>query len=413
MRAGYWLRNDIRLNDNIALFKFCLEASEGIIFWCPDRNFRRLSEFKQQSTMHALFSLNQKMMKFKQEVVIFDQPINQISPLIFRDLKIQRIYYSSEHAFHEKDDEKNLFEIAKEQGVEIHFHDQMTLVAEKNLPFLLQDMPFVFTDFRKKIEPSLLVDSPVTAPLKFPDKISLSSSLERVSIPLSPVNNCNSSEDDLIKRLRYYFWENKCVLNYKETRNGLLDKDDSTRFSEGLNIGSISARTIYSELKKFEKEVKANESTYWVVFELLWRDYFKFFSAKNGNKIFLREGLKSNSIKKYIYSDQERINFLKWCEGKTENQFINANMNELNKTGWMSNRGRQNVASYLIHQLECPWTWGAEYFQRKLIDYDPDLNWGNWLYLSGQGSDPRSRVFNVDRQTSVYDPEGLYQKKWT
>lgn len=412
MRSAYWLRNDIRLNDNKALFNFCKEATEGLIFWCPDRNFHRLSEFKQQSIRHALFNLNQKMIRYKQKLVIFDQPINQIVPLILHDLKIQRIYYSTEHAFHEKEDEKSLFEMTNKYGVEIQAYDQMTLVAEKDLPFLLQDMPFIFTDFRKKIEPSLRVDSPVLAPLKFPEKISLSSNLEHLSIFLSEVKNSFSSEDDLLKRMSYYFWDSKCVLNYKETRNGLLDSDDSTRFSVGLNIGSISARTIYSELKKFENEVMTNESTYWILFELLWRDYFKFFSAKNGNKLFLREGLKSNSIKKYINSDLEKINFLKWCEGKTENQFINANMNELNKTGWMSNRGRQNVASYLIYQLQCPWTWGAEYFQRKLIDYDPDLNWGNWLYLSGQGSDPRSRVFNVDRQSSLYDPEGLYQKKW-
>lgn len=87
-------------------------------------------------------------------------------------------------------------------------------------------------------------------------------------------------------------------------------------------------------------------------------------------------------------------------------------MNELNCTGWMSNRSRQNVASYLVHQLGLPWTWGAAYFEKMLIDYDPDVNWGNWLYLSGQGSDPRAREFNIERQASMYDASGEYQNKW-
>ena len=87
-------------------------------------------------------------------------------------------------------------------------------------------------------------------------------------------------------------------------------------------------------------------------------------------------------------------------------------MIELKKTGWMSNRGRQNVASFLVHNLNLPWTWGAEYFEKMLIDYDPESNWGNWLYLSGKGSDPRAREFNTQKQAKDYDTQGLYQEKW-
>lgn len=413
MRSGYWIRSDIRINDNETLAQFCSESTKGIIFWCADKNFHRLSEFKKQSIIHSLFNLNQKLKQFNQEIVIFDESIDQVFPQLVSELKIERLYFTKQHAFNEKEEEKIIFEFAHKQNIQIKTYDQMTLIAEKNLPFLIEDMPLVFTDFRKKVESALLIENPVLAPKLFPDKISLPVSIKVNLDSLVSQDGCESSEDDMQKRLHYYFWQSKSVLTYKETRNGLLEKDDSTRFSIGLNLGSLSARTIYSELKKFETEVEANDSTYWVFFELLWRDYFKFFSIKYGNKIFLREGLSSNSVKKYKHSGHDRAQFLQWCEGQTENHFINANINELNQTGWMSNRGRQNVASYLIHQLKCPWTWGAEYFERKLIDYDPDINWGNWLYLSGNGSDPRSRVFNVDRQSSVYDPEGLYQNKWS
>ncbi|MBC7456695.1 MAG: DASH family cryptochrome [Bdellovibrionaceae bacterium] len=399
--------------DNQALAAFCSQSSEGIIFWCPDKNFHRLSEFKNQSIRQALYSFHQKLKDHHQEIIIFDESISHIFPQLISQLKIQRLYYSEECAYDEKKDEKEVAKIATQQNIQIKSYQQTTLIAQNRLPFLLEDMPLVFTDFRKKIELSLFVEDPIPAPQIFPKKISLDRNGKFEVNPFISAINYGSSEEDSLERLRYYFWQSECVLTYKDTRNGLLDKDDSTRFSIGLNVGSLSVRTIYQELKKLENTVKSNDSTYWVFFELMWRDYFKFFSLKNGHKIFLREGLKSDSARKYKCSGQDRANFLQWCEGKTENQFINANMNELNKTGWMSNRGRQNVASYLIHQLKCPWTWGADYFQRKLIDYDPDLNWGNWLYLSGQGSDPRSRVFNIDRQSSIYDPDGLYQKKWT
>ena len=87
-------------------------------------------------------------------------------------------------------------------------------------------------------------------------------------------------------------------------------------------------------------------------------------------------------------------------------------MRELNLTGYMSNRGRQNVASYLVHKMNLPWIWGAAYFESQLIDYDVSSNWCNWMYVAGVGNDPRNRVFNPDRQASVYDAEGTFRKLW-
>ena len=105
--------------------------------------------------------------------------------------------------------------------------------------------------------------------------------------------------------------------------------------------------------------------------------------------------------------------FLEWTEGRTHSDFVNANMKELNQTGFMSNRGRQNVASYLIHNLGIDWRMGAGYFEQHLIDYDPASNWGNWAYIAGVGNDPRPfRKFNLEKQAQNYDGEGLYRSLW-
>ena len=160
----------------------------------------------------------------------------------------------------------------------------------------------------------------------------------------------------------------------------------------------------------FEREHGGNESTYWVIFELLWRDFFRLMGKKYGNKIFFKEGPMGEIDPKWRNDDRL---FEIWADGKTGIPFIDANMHELNSTGFMSNRGRQNVASFLVKDLHVNWQMGAEYFESVLIDYDPCSNWGNWNYVAGVGSDPReNRYFNILRQAKMYDLHGDYVKLW-
>ena len=130
---------------------------------------------------------------------------------------------------------------------------------------------------------------------------------------------------------------------------------------------------------------------------------------KHGNKIFKLEG--PMHVKKDLKEDMYLFRI--WAEGRTGIPFIDANMIQLNKTGFMSNRGRQNVASFLVHNLKLNWLMGAEYFESLLIDYDPCSNYGNWNYISGVGSDPReNRQFNILSQANKYDYEGQFVKNW-
>ena len=102
-----------------------------------------------------------------------------------------------------------------------------------------------------------------------------------------------------------------------------------------------------------------------------------------------------------------------WREGKTGMPFVDANMRELLLTGFQSNRGRQNVASFLTKNLGVDWRAGAEWFESQLIDYDVCANWGNWAYVAGVGNDPRQdRYFHVIKQARDYDPEARYVKTW-
>jgi deoxyribodipyrimidine photo-lyase len=186
--------------------------------------------------------------------------------------------------------------------------------------------------------------------------------------------------------------------------------DYSSKFSAWLALGSISPRLIYAELKKYESQFGANESTYWLVFELLWRDFFRFMFKKHQTKLFQSAGITTG--KKIPKSVSEKL-LNTWVNGITGVDFIDANMRELQLTGFMSNRGRQNVASYLCNNLKLDWRLGAAYFEQQLIDYDVCSNWGNWAYLAGVGNDPReNRYFNIEKQAQDYDKNKAYRNLW-
>jgi deoxyribodipyrimidine photo-lyase len=131
---------------------------------------------------------------------------------------------------------------------------------------------------------------------------------------------------------------------------------------------------------------------------------------KYGNKFFQKAGFKGVAPDEGENQDEF---FKLWKNAETGIPFIDANMRELNSTGFMSNRGRQNVASFLVKDLKVNWMWGAAYFEEKLIDYCPANNWGNWAYIAGVGNDPREyRHFNVLKQAMDYDPQGDYIRLW-
>jgi deoxyribodipyrimidine photo-lyase len=140
----------------------------------------------------------------------------------------------------------------------------------------------------------------------------------------------------------------------------------------------------------------------------MWRDFFKYVSLKHGDKLFHLGGILDKD-----YADNNNPKLVEaWINGHTKEPFVNANMIELARTGWMSNRGRQNVASYFAKELNLDWRIGAAYFESMLLDYDVHSNYGNWMYVAGVGNDPRDRKFNVGLQASRYDADGRYQKRW-
>lgn len=195
---------------------------------------------------------------------------------------------------------------------------------------------------------------------------------------------------------------------YKSTRNELSGIGFSSKLSPWLAQGALSARKAFESLKYYEVQYGSNEGTYWLWFELLWRDYFRLLHLKYGKNLYFATGLREGKRPQH-----HEVSFKAWCKGSTGHRLIDAGMHELYLTGYLSNRMRQIVASFLIHDLQCDWRAGAAWFEAQLIDYDVYSNQGNWLYIAGYGTDPRGgRQFDADKQAKVYDPSGQYQSYW-
>jgi deoxyribodipyrimidine photo-lyase len=377
--------------------------------------FKKTEKFRAKFLIETIRELKQNLANVNITLLTYFTSPEETLPKICSDFSVTSIYTQKEWT---RDEVETTIAIKKKtNSVQIIEDFDQFLYHPKAVSSNYTNIPNVFTEFRKGVEKKVKIDAEIPI-----SKLSESNLIENLTeIPTLEdlgftafETHKNSAfpfkggENEALKRLEYYLFKTKKVAVYKNTRNGLVGIDYSTKFSPWLANGSISPKTIYWKIKEFEKEFGANESTYWVIFELIWRDYFKYISLKYDSKIFKIGGILEHNY--HWNSDKKIIN--NWIEGNTKDDFVNANMIELKETGWMSNRGRQNVASYFAKELLQDWRIGAAYFESVLFDYDVHSNYGNWMYVSGVGNDPRDRKFNTELQAKNYDANHKFRNLW-
>lgn len=419
-----WFRNDLRTTDNEVLFEATKQADKIIGIYCIDPKhfettvygFKKTDKFRARFLLETLAVLKSELEQLNIDLLIYHSQPETIIPKVCKTYNITDIFIQKEWTQEESDTEASLKNTVS-SNIKWHSYYNQFLFHPEDINFEISKTPQVFTVFRKKLEKYVDIRDEVFVNQQPPENRTTNNteipSLE--DLGFQPFKNhpktafpFKGGENEAISRLNDYFFNTKKLGFYKKTRNGLVGVDYSSKFSPWLANGSISARTIYWKVKEFEKEHFKNQSTYWLVFELIWRDYFKYVSMKHGNQIFKLEGILK---KDYDWSKNQGV-INKWINGETHSDFVNANMIELKQTGWMSNRGRQNVASYFAKELELDWRIGAAYFESQLLDYDVHSNYGNWMYVAGVGNDPRDRKFNVAMQAERYDSNGQFRKLW-
>ncbi|WP_264521056.1 DASH family cryptochrome [Flavobacterium sp. N1994] len=425
-RVVVWFKTDLRLHDNETLVKAIAKSDEIIPVYCFDEaqfketefGFQKTGSFRAQFLLESVADLDKNLRALGSGLIVVKGKPEIEIPKMVQEYKAYKVFAKREVTYEENETENLVKSELFKLRCEFETYSTSTLYHAEDLPFSIKDIPDVFTNFRKKTEKDAKIRSVFEMPLsiKSPEipEIVLPTleelGLEKSTIDSRAVLQFKGGETEALHRMNHYFFDTKSISKYKDTRNGMIGAEYSSKFSAWLALGCLSPREIYYELKKYEAQYGANESTYWLVFELLWRDYFRFMMKKYHTKFFQQNGIQNKAIETNKHNSRQLQN---WIDGKTGVDFVDANMLELKLTGFMSNRGRQNVASYLCNDLKLDWRYGAAYFEQQLIDYDVCSNWGNWAYLAGVGNDPRgNRYFNIEKQAQDYDKNAEYRKLW-
>lgn len=420
-----WFKSDLRLADNETWYRACQDGDLVIpVFIFDPRQFQshplgftRVGAFRAQFLIDSVRALKQNLDNNGSDLIVRIGEPEFIINKLASDYKVSAVYTAREVTFDEISIMSKMEYGLNQLSVSLKQFWTSTMIHEEDIPWPIQRLPDMFTQFRKEVEgeSAVRVVFPISETKPLPEiDPGLIPVLEELGLTLIAVDersviDYSGGEDKAWWRLNEFVWKKDLLQHYKETRNGLIGSDYSSKLSPALAHGCISPKSIYHEVKRYEVERLKNDSTYWLIFELLWRDYFRFVAKKYGARIFHESGIRNKPLQ--WKSDREV--FEKWRLGETGVRFVDANMKELLLTGYMSNRGRQNVASYLTKDLGINWTFGAAWFESQLIDYDPGSNWLNWAYVAGVGNDPREdRYFNIESQVKKYDPKGDYMKRW-
>jgi deoxyribodipyrimidine photo-lyase len=418
--------SDLRLHDNETLVRAIQENDAIIPLFCLDEvhhdslqfGFQRMGNLRKQFLSSVIVDLDEQFKALNGYLLIKKgNQLDTISSLI-QHVTISKVYTKKQVGFEEKQANKALREFLLHKHIDFEEFSTSTVYHPSDLPFSVSSIPDVFTKFRKIVEKETLVRNPLPSPKNISCHPLPNELFEKsIGYVEEIVGDTRSSlpilggERKALNHLHKYLFQHQAILHYKETRNELSGIDFSSKFSPWLALGCLSPKFIYHEIKRFETEFQSNDSTYWLVFELIWRDFFRFSFKKHPIAYYTLQGIASGKSELHATNNQLIVN--SWVNGNTQNSFVNAAMKELKATGFVSNRMRQIVASYFIHELQQDWRIGAAYFESQLIDYDVSSNWGNWAYIAGVGNDPQSgRKFNLAKQEEQYDKDKRYQQLW-
>ncbi|WP_419811728.1 DASH family cryptochrome [Bacterioplanoides sp.] len=456
-----WLRNDLRLHDNPA---FQLANASGlpvsVVFIVPEfwldaeastpfsyredylntQNQIRISKPKARFLRASLIDLQRQL--YRQNIqlnMVYGDPLTLFKS--WQQQGLQQVFTQQAQA----PEESVWLDAISEQNITLTtYHNQALFDQQQLIDAGLtpepQQWPASFSRFRRRIEKHIDFDHIKSAPpvALIVDDHPLS---HHASIPW-PTDfsgqddslpslrfNLAGGEDNGLARLSSYIWQHQGLQNYKTTRNQLTGNNFSSFFSAYLAWGCLSAKRVIQEIHYFEHELQPNEHSQWLTLELLWREYFYWCLRIYGKRYFCYSGLgNSNAFKaagfKPANFDQR---WQAWQQAQTGVPMIDAGLKELIHTGYCSNRMRQNLASYFIHELQLDWRLGAQFFEQHLIDFDVAVNWGNWAYLAGVGNDPqhspnadqqtlgrqaKGRWFSINKQLQQYDPQLQHIHQW-
>lgn len=404
MRSLFIFRRDLRLEDNTALIE-ALKASKSVIpcfIFDPRQLQSPYSSNRSISFMvQSLIELSKSLREKKGRLYFFSGEAEEVVEALLKQEKIQALYINKDYTPFSKKRDEALLKLCQINQCEFHAFDDALLNApgevlkDDNTPYT------VFTPFFKKAQLKKVKEPNLELPKKFcNDEIEGCKELSFLDdLIVSPSKEHPGGRSHGLKLL----FDIENLKDYQENRNFPALRQTSN-LSPHHKFGTVSIRETYHRvLELFGKK-------HTLISELYWRDFYTHI-AFHFPYVFGKSFQKK--YEKISWKNDEK-QFQKWKEGQTGFPIVDAGMRQLNSTGWMHNRVRMIVASFLVKDLHIDWKWGEKYFAQKLVDYDPAVNNGSWQWAASTGCDaqPYFRIFNPFLQQKRFDPDCVYIKKW-
>ena len=405
----FWHRRDLRMEDNRGLFAARASGLPVASFFCFDRYILdRLPELDRRVGFihHHVSRLSQEYAQSGGSLhVVHGQPLTSLKELIAvlrsRGQKVVEIHTNRDYAPYPVRRDLEVAQWAEDQGISFSLHEDHVILPPESV---LKDdgTPYtVFTPYSRKWH--RVLESMDGVPLATVD------SLEQGSWASSPLQALPTLQEMGFDEEsgNPEGWTAFDHALQPDTIRAYAERRDTpsimgtTRMSLHLRFGTVSIRHLAAlGMKHSEK---------WLT-ELIWREFYQ--SILHHFPHSASDAFRPKYDR--IPWRQDEAGFDAWCRGKTGYPLVDAGMRELNATGFMHNRVRMVVASFLCKHLLIDWRWGERYFAEKLLDYELASNVGGWQWASGSGCDaaPYFRVFNPESQMKKFDPKGIYVKRW-
>lgn len=406
-----WLRQTLRFHDNASL-NWALAQPEPLLILAFLKPSPPLAEHLPLQLSHswqslarqqALVELAAQLAPLGHRLWVWAEPASKLLPALCQDLGVRQLITSEDYDL----DQQRLCQALAQQGVALRAQGDNQLLAADQVEYPSR-WQGRFTAFYRAQTAQARPPLPAMAPAKH-------QALAAVLPPAwqAKAENLIANDQRFALPVRVtelqawcqrYFHSEQHVRHYRQSRNALQGLGNFSGLSAGLALGTLSSRQINQHLHHHEQQHGANESTQALRYELYWRQYFHELGRARGPALFGRAPLLSAS-------DHQRL--MAWCAGQSDDPLVNAIMTELRSTGFVSNRSRQLAASYLVHDLQVDWRFGAAWFEHCLLDYDVNSNYGNWAYIAGHaGVSAQPHRFDLAWQRQQHDPDGQYQRAW-
>lgn len=393
----FWFRRDLRLDDNVGLFHALSGDSETLPIFIFDEKI--LSELPKEDArvtfIHELLSkIQSKLQENGKSLAVFHGDPKAVFEKLIQENKIKTVYTNHDYEPYARKRDKEINSLFKEHQIEFKTSKDQ-VVFEKSEVVKDDGTPYVvYTPYSKKWKEAFS-----KIKLKNYNSEEKLNKIINHSYPFLSLKDIGFEVSSI--KVTPFNISDKVISNYEETRNFPV-LNGTSMLGTHLRFGAVSIRKMVNHAKNFKNETFLKE--------LIWREFFMQILWHFPYTVNSSFRPKYDAIQ---WKNSEEL-FQKWCDGKTGYPMVDAGMRELNKTGYMHNRVRMVVASFLCKHLLIDWKWGETYFAQKLLDYEQASNVGNWQWAAGSGVDaaPYFRIFNPTEQVKKFDKDLKYIKKW-